>query len=255
MKKVLAGGLLFFGLFFCLTNVSFAALTFYDSRSAWEAAVGSFANADLDSQVEVDDYISSVELPSGDYAAFDSSFMGINDPRALAADSGWNYGWFEDSDGEWISKNAFGFEIAPYLSSGSWAWFMNEYSGIEGFDPTLLYAFDITLSAYDDEYYGSDGYIPSLTQRAGIIGEPKFFGWVGGNVWDFDISVNDNIFYDESGNPYYINADGIILSSLVEGYEGGSITGDPVTSATPEPASMSLLGLGLLGLVRKLRRK
>lgn len=232
------------------------ALTFFTDRASWEAAVVSYQNVDIDGQAQEGDDVSSLYLPSHDDLVFDSSFMAINAPRVLSSEgSDYAYAWFEremsDEWGsyyDWVSNNAFGFEIQPYVTDDTLSSFLEDYTwtddeGHEFFpDLSIFNAFPVTLYAYDDGYYeGSE--TPYITQNVNTLGNGSsaFFGWVGGNVWDFEISLDGNW-----GELYSAYPDGFMMKNIVEG--------NMASTTTPEPASIVLMGIGL-GAGLKFRRK
>lgn len=186
-----------------------ASATFYDDRTAWEAAVASYMDVALPT-TDLSIY-QTLALPSGGGDVFN-----INAPLTYASDfyytnttANENYyanGTFYNMPNDWtfnlLPVSAFGFDMVPAANFA-------------------VAADDLTINLYTAQ--------GGMLSQTVSLSTPEFFGWVGDDVTGFSTWASASYG----------------LGNFVQG-EG--------TASVPEPTTMLLLGLGLIGLAG-LRRK
>lgn len=133
---------------------SATAITFYGDRASWEAAVGSFLEADLSPYFGIE--TSSVALPYGETLTLDHALFGRKVPDG---------GWFTWSGGK-----------EPYVLADI------ESTGVTGtFVPGLLDGFGLEIepnvfSTFEVRVTLSTG--DAFIQQVDGFGGAKFFGWI-----------------------------------------------------------------------------
>ncbi|RJP28773.1 MAG: PEP-CTERM sorting domain-containing protein [Candidatus Omnitrophota bacterium] len=125
---------------------------------------------------------------------------------------------------------------------------------------------DIDGDGLDDSDFDTSGDHPYITDSHGVFGDDTYFyDYYIGNLAaeeyiEFDISIETEgspiVHFDAYG--YKVKNNGDLL--LVDNPNSHDVTWDPplyieLTNTVPEPATLSLLGLGMMGLLFSRRRK
>lgn len=191
--------------------------------------------------------------------AVPSAFAGLLplDPGvALTQMSSSSNDGYDNGRGMWFQANS------SFTLNG--AGFYNGYLGSETFTETL-YAADSTGSALHGSVLGSfnvTGPTPGSLYNNGLFASPVSI--VAGNYYYLEVTstsaFDKNYFYNWNGNPS-VNLGIVTILDGGQGPDSGALSNTVApgllldVEPVPEPATMAVLGIGALGLIRRRRNK
>jgi len=120
----------------------------------------------------------------------------------------------------------------------------------DGYTPSIdaIYGYSLSVNLFDDN---KEGLEVALVDVPGLLGDRVFFNLSGAEYGGWSLAGQTQL--NETG------AYAVTITSLIGGFFIGSSTltvrGEDNGHSVPEPGTLSLLGLGLLGVGAGLRRK
>ena len=217
-KKLLALAIVVITLTFFLPTVQ--ATTMWTSRSAWEGAVGGvFAPVDVAGQLSIDQTLAPgnpLTLPYAETVSFSTSLTAVQVPGG---------GWATWSGGK-TPRVLIGEGYTLTTVTGTFSDSVTAF-GLE-MEPDTFSVFPMTLQL-------SDGSL--LTQEVQGDSGALFFGWTAGSISSMTLFISPN----QAGG--------------TTDFAFGEMVKSESTSTVPEPATMLLLGSGLIGMAAFARRK
>lgn len=170
--------------------------------------------------------------------------------------------YFVPTDAQKYDYNYWRYNGDPRWGGGNWGWEHNAIGG--GITAAVL-----NISAFDVDFINTNIYLPDLIGERDQIFANDSGTWVnlgfldGGNdIWQWTAFTLGANFFDDIANGLEVK---IEIDTLNEGWAitlakssleiNGGVRPDPNPGAVPEPATMMLFGLGLLGLAGVTRKQ